>query len=40
MRGPGGSFTIEEQDADDAGHLAVGGELERIGLVGSGPAPS
>lgn len=34
MRGHGGSFTIVEQDVGDAGHLAVGGELERIGLVG------
>ena len=34
MRGHGGSFLIEEQDAGDAGHRAVGGKLERIGLVG------
>jgi hypothetical protein len=40
MRGHGGGFTIEEPDAGDAGHLAVGGERERIGLVGRGPASS
>jgi hypothetical protein len=40
MRGHGGGFTIERQDAGDAGHLAVGGELERIGLVGRSPTSS
>ena len=34
---PRGRLAVEEQDAADAGHLAVCGELERLGLVRRGP---